>query len=56
MYNIHMIDINSVETIANCLKPKVNAMGNMDDAKIIVELFTTSDVYKAKQIVKYIQG
>ncbi|SHK04136.1 hypothetical protein SAMN02745248_01628 [Hathewaya proteolytica DSM 3090] len=56
IHNINTIDMCSIKQIVQFLRPRVNAMGNMDDAKIIVELFTTGDTYKAKQIVKYIQG
>lgn len=55
MCNLKEIHEEDIRDIVRFLKPRINPMGNMDDAKIIVDLFTTRDIYKAKQIVKYIQ-
>ena len=35
--------------------PTINAVGRMDNARIAVELFTTSDSYRAEQIAKYLK-
>lgn len=55
MYNLKEINEEHIKKVIKHLNPRINPMGNMDDAKIIVDLFTTRDIYKAKQIVKYIQ-
>lgn len=41
-------------TIAFQIAPRINAIGRLRDAKIAVELFTTSDYDKAMQIAKYL--
>ncbi|MCY6958577.1 DHH family phosphoesterase [Clostridium brassicae] len=52
----NIVDINylSLFKISHTIMPKVNAVGRMDDARIIVELFTTSDKERAERIAKYI--
>lgn len=52
--NINKINYNSLIKISNIIMPKINAVGRMDDARIVVELFTTSDDERAEQIAKYI--
>ncbi|MCD3216660.1 delta(24)-sterol C-methyltransferase [Clostridium botulinum C] len=52
--NIKKIDFLTLKEICNIVMPKVNAVGRMDDARIVVELFTTSDSERAKRIAKYI--
>lgn len=40
--------------VAFQIAPRINAVGRLSDAKIAVELFTTSDYDKALQIAKYL--
>lgn len=54
--NIINIDYEVVTKISAIIMPKVNAIGRMDDARIVVELFTTSDFHRAEQIVKYMKN
>ncbi|WMJ81270.1 DHH family phosphoesterase [Clostridium sp. MB40-C1] len=53
--NISDINYLSLFKIVHTIMPKVNAVGRMDDARIIVELFTTSDKERAERISKYIK-
>lgn len=52
--NIKEMNIDSVRRLVFAITPTVNAVGRMDNAKIAVELFTTSDGYRAEQIAKYL--
>ncbi|CAM2782293.1 DHH family phosphoesterase [Hathewaya histolytica] len=52
--NITDINEESLQKLVSTIIPKVNAIGNMENAKIIVELFTTLDKDKAEQIAKYL--
>lgn len=54
--NIIDIDYEEIEKIVSIIMPKVNAVGRMDDARIVVELFTTSKFERAEQIVKYMKN
>lgn len=54
IHKINSINIKSVQKLVSTIIPKVNPIGNMDNAKIIVELFTTEDKDKAEQISKYL--
>lgn len=54
MNNIQEINYVSLMKLANLIMPKVNAVGRMDDARIVVELLTTSDMERAERISKYI--
>ncbi|GAA0121581.1 MAG: delta(24)-sterol C-methyltransferase [Clostridium argentinense] len=52
-------NVNNIEEFINSnltvdIFPKSNSMGRIDNAKIAIELFTTSDSYRAKQISKYL--
>jgi single-stranded-DNA-specific exonuclease RecJ len=49
------IDYEAMLKISAIIMPKVNAVGRMDDARIVVELFTTSEAERAEQIVKYMK-
>lgn len=51
--NINKIDYITLKKLCSVVAPKVNAVGRMDDARIVVELFTTSDIERAEQIAKY---
>ena len=37
------------------MTPRVNAVGTIDNARIVVELLTTTSEYRAQQIVKYLE-
>ncbi|MCY6370458.1 DHH family phosphoesterase [Clostridium ganghwense] len=52
--NITKINYSALRKLANIVMPKINAVGRMDDARIVVELFTTLDNGRAEQIAKYI--
>lgn len=47
------IDMDTVLRLICTVTPNTNAVGRMDNARIAVELFTTSDGYRAEQIAKY---
>lgn len=53
--NINKIDLKAISKLVNATMPTINPIGKMDNAKIIVELFTTSDSYRAEQIAKYLK-
>nr|WP_242846079.1 hypothetical protein [Clostridium novyi] len=52
--NIEYIDFLTLKKMCKMVMPKVNAVGRMDDARIVVELFTTADSERARRIAKYI--
>lgn len=52
--DIKGINVETALHIASSVKPTINAVGRMDNAKIAVELFTTKDSYRALQIGKYL--
>jgi single-stranded DNA-specific DHH superfamily exonuclease len=52
--NIKEITIQSINCMVFIITPTINAIGKMDNARIVVELFTTNDSYRAEQIVKYL--
>lgn len=54
IHNISKIDINSMRRLINEMRPTVNALGKMDNARIFVELFTTDSEARANQIAKYL--
>lgn len=54
VHNINGISIESVHKLARSITPTTNVIGKMDNAKIAVELFTTTDGYRAEQIAKYL--
>lgn len=53
--NIDNMDYFRLKELCNIVMPKINAVGRMDDARIVVELFTTSDMERAEQIAKYMK-
>ncbi|PJI09760.1 MULTISPECIES: DHH family phosphoesterase [Clostridium] len=52
--SIEAVNVDTVRILSEAVNPRVNAVGKMDNARIIVELFTTGDSYKAEQIAKYL--
>lgn len=52
----NVLDVNDAAAykLAFTVIPRINAIGRMDNARIAVELFTTSDEYRARQIAKYL--
>lgn len=52
--NITDINIETILSIVFIVTPTINAIGKMDNARIVVELFTTNDGYRAEQIAKYL--
>ena len=53
-HNINVINEDTVSKLALTVMPTLNAVGRMDNAKIVVELFITSDSSRALQISKYL--
>jgi len=53
-HNIKIINKYSVSKLALKVMPTINPIGRMDNAKIVVELFITSDPNRAMQISKYL--
>ena len=53
-HNIKIINEETVSKLALTVMPTINPVGRMDNAKIVVELFITSDSYRALQISKYL--
>lgn len=53
-HNIMVINEDTVSKLALTVMPTINAVGRMDNAKIVVELFITSDSNRALQISKYL--
>jgi len=53
-HNIVVINEDTVSKLALTVMPTINAVGRMDNAKIVVELFITSDRNRALQISKYL--
>lgn len=43
-----------IDKMVLTVTPTINAIGRMDNARIAVELLTTSDEYRAEQIAKYL--
>jgi len=43
-----------IKELIKVLTPTVNVVGRMDNARIVVELLTTNDEYRAEQIAKYL--
>jgi single-stranded DNA-specific DHH superfamily exonuclease len=54
VHNINEITMGAIQKLAISIKPTTNAIGKMDNARIAVELFTTSEGYRAEQIAKYL--
>ena len=53
-HNILIINEETVSKLALTVMPTINPVGRMDNAKIVVELFITSDSNRALQISKYL--
>ena len=53
-HGIVIINKDTVSKLALTVMPTINPVGRMDNAKIVVELFITSDSYRALQISKYL--
>ncbi|MCB2292311.1 DHH family phosphoesterase [Clostridium algoriphilum] len=53
-HNIKIINEDTVSKLALTVMPTINPVGRMDNAKIVVELFITSDKNRALQISKYL--
>jgi len=53
-HNILVINKDTVSKLALTVMPTINAVGRMDNAKIVVELFITTDINRALQISKYL--
>lgn len=49
-----IIGMDAVLKLVGAVTPTTNAVGRMDNARIAVELLTTSDSYRAEQIAKYL--
>ena len=54
IHNITDITIVNLLKLINTISPTMNAVGLMDNARIIIELFTTSNYFRAEQIAKYL--
>ena len=54
VHNIKEITTETIQLMVMSIKPTTNAIGKMDNARIAVELFTTSEGYRAEQIAKYL--
>jgi len=52
--NIDDVNLDALLSIVFIVTPTINAIGKMDNARIVVELFTTNDGYRAEQIAKYL--
>jgi len=53
---IKIINEEAVSKLALKVMPTINSVGRMDNAKIVVELFITSDKNRAMQITKYLDN
>lgn len=54
IHNIFNVDSDTAMNLILAVTPTANAIGKMDNARIAVELFTTSDALRAEQIAKYL--
>lgn len=54
IHEISKINLMNISRLIYTLIPTINAVGSMDNAKIVVELFTTTDNLRAEQIGKYL--
>lgn len=56
MRHINVLEITEkdIENIVLTITPTINAIGRMDNARIAVELLTTTNEYRAEQIAKYL--
>ncbi|GAA0177290.1 DHH family phosphoesterase [Clostridium sediminicola] len=52
--NIDKVDVGTLKVFSDVFMPKLNVLGRMDDAKIVVELLTTLDKERAERISKYL--
>lgn len=53
---ISKIDEDSIDSIIDMITPLKNAVGKTDNARIVVELLTTNNRYRAEQITKFINN
>ena len=53
-HNIREFNKENLTKIVFLLTPTLNAIGRMDNARIVVELLTTEEPYRAIQISKYL--
>lgn len=54
--NIIKIDESALDSIIEMITPSKNAVGKTDNARIVVELLTTTNKYRAEQITKFISN
>lgn len=54
LQNIDELTLESITEVFKKLKPSINPLGKMDNSKVMVELFTTSDKERATQVAKYV--
>lgn len=52
--NIDIVDRDTLKICSEIFMPKVNVLGRMDDARIVVELLTTLDKERSERIAKYL--
>lgn len=52
--NIDIVDMDTLKMCSGIFMPKMNVLGRMDDARIVVELLTTLDKERAERIAKYL--
>jgi single-stranded DNA-specific DHH superfamily exonuclease len=53
-YNIDEFNCDSIRKIINVITPAIGAVDKKDNARIVVELLTTNDISRARQITKYL--
>jgi single-stranded-DNA-specific exonuclease RecJ len=54
IHDVSEVSLEEALKLVFAVTPTINAVGKMDNARIAVELFTTSDGYRAEQIAKYL--
>lgn len=52
--NLNEINEKNIDKLIDSIVPTVNPVGKMDNAKIVVELLTTTDLLRSEQIAKYL--
>jgi single-stranded DNA-specific DHH superfamily exonuclease len=53
-YNIVEFNYDSIRKIIDVITPAIGAVDKKDNARIVVELLTTNDISRARQITKYL--
>lgn len=53
-YNIKEVNEDSIHKMIDVITPTISAVGKKDNARIVVELLTTNEKYRAEQITKYL--